>query len=308
MDPAACSQYSEKTVLITGGGGFLGRYLIARLSPLARTVLSVTRREHGNSRSNVELHRVDLYDFNKTLAFFEYVKPDIVFHLASASGGSAELDNVLPHLKDDICTTVNCLIAAQKTGVSRFIIPGSSDEPLLLAGAAPESPYSIAKMTCVAFGQMFHKRYGTPTVICRIFMAYGPGQKPRKIVPYIIRSMLANEAPKLYWGTRPADWIFIDDTIEALMLAGVRPGVEGKTIEIGSGVLTSIDDVANKIQHLIRNLSPAAAVTEKLQAGVRAADLDAAFRYLQWTPRVSLDEGLEATVEWYRSQYPQSDH
>jgi UDP-glucose 4-epimerase len=303
MDADSYLQYSDKTVLITGGGGFLGRHLTARVATAARAVLCIARNYEKSRHDTVKFHLVDLYDARKTCIFFESAKPDIVFHLASASGGSTDVNNVLPHLHDDICTTVNCLIAAQKTGVSRFIVTGSADEPLLLAEYVSASPYSIAKMTCVAFGQMFHKLYGTPTVICRIFMAYGPGQKPRKIVPYIIRSVLANESPKLDWGARPVDWIFVDDTIDALMLAGIKPGVEGKTVEIGSGQLVSVDDVSKKVQNLIRNLPPAVAITGKSHDGVRAADLDAACRYLQWAPKVSLDEGLKATVEWYTSQF-----
>src|SRR6266404_2893870 len=146
--------------------------------------------------------------------------------LASASGGSTDLDNVLPHLENDINTTVNCLVAAQKSGVGRFIIPGA----------------------------------------------------------------------------RMVDWVFIDDVIDALVLAGAKPGLQGKALEIGSGVLVSINDVADKVRELIPGAPCAQTGAESFYGGVRAADLDAASRYIQWSPKVSLDEGLRATVQRYRRQ------
>lgn len=224
VDAAFLAHYVGRTILITGAAGFLGRHLTARVASLARSVVCVARGPRAGSHRNVRFHPVDLNDADRTCAFFDTVKPDIVFHLASASGGSTGVENVLPHLRDDICTTVNCLVAAQKTGVSRFVIPGSTDEPPPGADYVPNSPYSMAKMTCVTFGRMFHELYAVPTVICRIFMTYGPGQKPRKIVPFMIRSMLAHEAPTLNSGARLVDWVFVDDTVDALMLAGTQAG------------------------------------------------------------------------------------
>ena len=224
VDAAFLAHYVGRTILITGAAGFLGRHLTARVASLARSVVCVARGPRAGSHRNVRFHPVDLNDADRTCAFFDTVKPDIVFHLASASGGSTGVENVLPHLRDDICTTVNCLVAAQKTGVSRFVIPGSTDEPPPGADYVPDSPYSMAKMTCVTFGRMFHELYAVPTVICRIFMTYGPGQKPRKIVPFMIRSMLAHEAPTLNSGARLVDWVFVDDTVDALMLAGTQAG------------------------------------------------------------------------------------
>ncbi len=302
VDAAFLAHYVGRTILITGAAGFLGRHLTARVASLARSVVCVARGPRAGSHRNVRFHPVDLNDADRTCAFFDTVKPDIVFHLASASGGSTGVENVLPHLRDDICTTVNCLVAAQKTGVSRFVIPGSTDEPPPGADYVPDSPYSMAKMTCVTFGRMFHELYAVPTVICRIFMTYGPGQKPRKIVPFMIRSMLAHEAPTLNSGARLVDWVFVDDTVDALMLAGLKPEAIGKTVEIGSGALISIGDLAQKLRTMIPGAPPGKIGAGAFYGRARAADLGAASRYLQWSPKVSLDEGLLETVAWYKRQ------
>jgi UDP-glucose 4-epimerase len=279
--------YSGKTVLITGASGFLGRHLAARLAEITRCVRCVSRRD------------VNLGDADATLDLFAKTKPEIVFHLASASGGSTGIDNVLPHLHDDINTTVNCLVAAQKVGVERFVIPGSTDETL--PGAVPESPYAMAKATCVRYGQMFHRLYGTPTVTCRIFMTYGPGQKPRKIVPYIVRSMLSGESPSVASPDRLVDWIHVDDAIEAILLSGITPGIAGETIDVGSGRLVSIGDLAAMIQGMIPKAPPITSANVPPFGGVREADLAPGQRLLGWTPRVALPDGLASTIEWYRS-------
>lgn len=291
--------YAGKTILITGAGGFLGRHLTYRTAAAGCAVHCVARARPSGAGGNIRFHSVDLRDAGETCALFRAVKPDVVFHFASASGGSKDLDNVLPHLQNDIDTTVNCLVAAQKAGTGRIIIPGSTDEPALGSSTIPDSPYAMAKTTCVNFGKMFHNLYGTPVVICRIFMAYGPGQKSRKVLHYIIRSMLAQEPPQLSSGARMVDWVYIDDTIDALMLSGLASGVEGKTLEIGSGELVSINEIARKVQRLIPNSPPAEAGAEPFYGSVRAADLDAAARYIQWSPKTSLDSGLRATVQWY---------
>src|SRR5664279_5683498 len=166
-------------VLITGAGGFLGQHLIQRVAGSADQVHCIARPSFEPPRvlpQNVRFHNVNLSDYEETLAFFEKHRPHVVYHLASASGGSAGVDNVLPHLQDDIATTVACLVAAQKVRVRRFVVPGSTDEPRALSGVriVADSPYALAKMTCVAYGRMFHKLYGAPVVVCRIFMAYGP--------------------------------------------------------------------------------------------------------------------------------------
>jgi UDP-glucose 4-epimerase len=298
-------EFGNAKVLITGAGGFIGRHLTGWIAQRAGRVFCATRTSRGlfpPPHENVTVYGVNLCDAGETLAFFETTQPDIVFHLATASGGSTGVDNVLPHLEDDIKTTVTCLVAAQKVGVRRFIVPGSTDEPISAPGGdvTPDSPYSMAKMTCVTYGRMFHKLYGTPVVICRIFMTYGPGQKDRKIIPYVIRSMISGHPPQISSGSRLVDWIYVDDTLDALMLAGTTDGVEGQTIEIGSGTLVSINEITERIRELIPGAPGAEAGSQQPYGSMRAANLEPARRYLHWSPKISLHEGLRATVDFYR--------
>jgi nucleoside-diphosphate-sugar epimerase len=149
---------------------------------------------------------------------------------------------------------------------------------------------------------MFHKLYGMPIVICRIFMTYGPHQKNRKIIPYLIRSMLSHSPPKIASGSRLVDWIFVDDTIEALILCGTMPNIEGKTIDIGSGKLVSINDVAKMLETIIPGAPSPEIGSQPPYGRARAADLSIASHYLHWSPKISLEDGLRTTIDWYRAR------
>ena len=95
------------------------------------------------------------------------------------------------------------------------------------------------------------------------------------------------------------DWVHVDDTVDPLMLTELASGIEGKTMEIRSGELVSINEIARKVQRLIPDSPPAAVEAEPFYGSVRAANLDAAARYIQWSPKTSLYTGLRANVRWY---------
>jgi nucleoside-diphosphate-sugar epimerase len=185
------------------------------------------------------------------------------------------------------------------------VVTGSLTEPGSDArDVVPSSPYAAAKWASSAYARMFHALYGTPVVILRPFMAYGPRQNPAKLIPHVISSLLRGTAPKLASGRWMADWIYVDDVIEGFALAARRPGIDGATIDLGSGVLTSTRDVVEKL--VARIASPVApqfgAVPDRPDEQVRRADVDAAKAVLGWQPRTPLDEGLDRTIAWYRSQ------
>ena len=149
---------------------------------------------------------------------------------------------------------------------------------------------------------MFHELYQTPITIARLFMVYGPGQHDgRKLVPYVALSMLAGKRPALSSGVRPVDWVYIDDVVQALLGCAVAPELNGKTIDIGTGHLTTVRSVAEQIGQLIgKSDGPVfGAIDDRAAEQVRAADPIQAQRLLG-RPLTELDEGLKRTVDWYR--------
>lgn len=228
-------------------------------------------------------------------------RPDVVFHLAGHGMGSRELELVQPSLQGDLVATINMLTAVAQRGTVRLVLAASLEEPVA-APAVPSSPYAAAKWAATGFARMFHLLYATPVVIARPFMTYGPGQRVDKLVPYVIRSLLRGEAPRLSSGHRMVDWIYVDDLVRGLLLAGDRPGMEGEELDLGSGRLVSVRQV---VQQLVR----ATGSTVAVQFGAlpdrpfeveRRADTDATRDRLGWQAEISLEDGLQRTVEWYR--------
>jgi nucleoside-diphosphate-sugar epimerase len=134
-------------------------------------------------------------------------------------------------------------------------------------------------------------------------MVYGPGQSDlRKLIPHVTVSLLRGEAPALSSGTRPVDWVYIDDVVDALLAGAVAEGVDGRTLDVACGEHVSVREVAEQIRRLVGSrVSPRfGALPERPLEQVRVADVASTAACLGWQARTSLEEGLRKTVEWYR--------
>jgi nucleoside-diphosphate-sugar epimerase len=151
---------------------------------------------------------------------------------------------------------------------------------------------------------MFYKLYGTSVVVVRPFMTYGPGQNVRKLVPYVILTSLQNGIPKISTGDWQADWIYVDDVIDGFLAAAYVSGIEGHTIDLGSGTLTPIRGVVKQILKLVGSTTEPeyGALPDRPFEPVRAANISDAYSKLAWKPTTSLDKGLELTTDWYRRE------
>jgi UDP-glucose 4-epimerase len=152
---------------------------------------------------------------------------------------------------------------------------------------------------------MFHSLYGVPVVMVRIFMVYGPRQRDEtKLVPYVITSLLRGESPGLSSGTRPVDWVYVDDVVEALVASAGTESAVGETLDVGSGMLTPIRTVVEEIVDLMR---PAVqprfgALPDRPNERIRVANVERTQGVLGWAPRTPLKQGLAATVDWYAAR------
>ncbi len=294
-------------VLVTGGAGFVGRRLVERLGADTSHVVVTSARppaEVGPLAVGVVV-RADLTDLAAVRALVAEHRPQVVFHLASAVTGSRARDAVQPTFRQNLVSTVMLLdVLTEDGGCERFVHAGSLEEPAPGDLTAPSSPYAAAKVAATTYVRMFHELYSLPTAIARIFMVYGPGiQNETRLVPYVTRSLLRGESPALSSGTRAVDWVYVDDVVDGLLLLATQPAAIGRTIDLGTGTLTTVRDVATQLRRLTGAIVEPAfgALGTRPNEQVRHADGAATRTLLGWAPATALEVGLAATVAWFRT-------
>jgi nucleoside-diphosphate-sugar epimerase len=299
------TQFSGRRVLITGAGGFLGSHLCRRLRGCGAELHAVSRQSRAADEPGLRWWRGDLVDAAFVQEVVASVRPDVVFHLASHVAGARDLGLVPLTVQGNLLSAVNLMTAAAAVGCQRLVLAGSYEEPEE-GNAVPCSPYAAAKWAASAYARMFHALYGLPVVILRICMAYGPGQMDtRKFIPHVILSLLRGERPGLSSGCRPVDWVFIEDVIDGLVTAAAAEHAGGATLDIGSGALVTVREVAERLVRLVDpDIAPHfGAVGDRPLETVRSADTARTEQLIGWRPRTPLEEGLRKTVEWYRRRF-----
>jgi nucleoside-diphosphate-sugar epimerase len=299
------SLISDQKVMVTGASGYIGPHLCHRLLHIGANVFAVSRTSPSITNKRLQWYQTDLSDFKAVQKLLKHTKPDVIFHLAGYAVGGREIGLVLPTFHSNLTSTVNLLIGVTEFGSKKIILSGSLEEPDEGTGEqVPSSPYAAGKWAASGYARMFHRLYGTPIVNLRLFMTYGPGkQAPNKLVPYVIKSLLNQKAPKLSSGQREIDWIFIDDVIDGIITSAEADDVLGCTIDIGSGKAVSIQNLVQKLIGIIDPKMKAlyGALAERPIEQVKVADMQSTYKKIGWKPTISLDEGLAKTVEWYRS-------
>ncbi len=294
-----------RRALVTGATGFLGRHLCARLRSDGAHVVGVSRYPSASVDADAQ-HEVDLCEAPAVRGLVEETRPDIVFHLAGWVRGAREAEWVLPALHSNLLSTVHLLDASLASGCPRFVQAGSLEEAVLDApAAAPSSPYAASKMAATAYCRMFAELYGLPVTLARIFMVYGPGpQDENKLVPHVVQSQLRGEAPTISSGTRRVDWVYVDDVVEGLVRMATTEGVVGQQVDLGTGRLHTVREVAETLCELAgRGLEPSlGAVADRAQEQERRADTERTKALLGWAPATPLERGLQQTLAWFEAR------
>lgn len=304
--PLSVDKLAGARVLVTGASGFIGRSLLGRLAEHQADVHAISRSRDTDESDAVRWWRADLAEPHAAAEVVRSAEPDTIFHLASHVSGATAPGLVLPTLHSNLVSTINVMEAARETGCRRVVVAGTMVEPDVGSSKpVPGSPYAASKWASSGYARMFHELWELPVVILRIFMVYGPGQPDlRKIVPHVIVSLLRGERPKLSSGGLDVDWVYLGDVVDAFLTAASVPGIEGETIDVGSGELVSIGALAERAARLVgTDVRPElAAKSDRPLEFPRTADLESAAEIMGWRPRVTLDEGLRRTVEWYRER------
>jgi UDP-glucose 4-epimerase len=294
-------------VLVTGASGLIGSHLLRALEPES-DVVAVSREERPDE-GRVRWLVGDVAEPNVAADILGSVQPEVVMHLAGMVRGDRSLETVKPTLRANLMASVELLEATTRLGCRRIVLSGSLlEEP---APGAPEtippSPYGASRWAASGYARMFHSLFGTPVVILRPSFVYGPGQESTKLIPHVVTSLLEGESPELSTGKRLLDCVYAADVARAYIDAATAADVEGRTIDIGSGELTSVRQIVHSI---VDAVGPSAGKPLWGSVPVRPleqemkADIEETARVLGWRPTTSLEDGLQATVAWFRDHRP----
>ena len=293
-------------ILVTGASGFIGSHLCHRLVEDRAEVHAVYRTQiPAKEKDQLLWWQADLADLSAVRHLFREIRPDVIFHLASHVKGAPNLEHVLPTFHSNLESTINLLTLAAETGCRRVVLTGSLAEPDPQNGEFfPSAPYAAAKWASSGYARMFHALYKLPVVIARVFMVYGPAQQDlTKLIPYVTLSLLRGETPKITSGERLVDWVYVSDVVEGFVALGQAPGIDGATIDLGSGKLISIREIVQQLASVVDPKARAefGALPDRPLEPTRLAKTAETFGKIGWEPQVSLREGLERTVDWYRT-------
>ena len=300
------SEFLDQRVLVTGASGCIGSHLCRYLCAGKNEIHAISRIKRFENENRIRWWQGDLTEISVVRNIVAAIRPDVVFHLAGYPVGDRGLDHIIPSFRNNLMSTVNLLTSASEVGCRRVVTAGSLEEPEPeKSQVVPSSPYAAAKWAESVYARMFHRLYQLPVVILHISMVYGPAQyDQRKLVPYVIVSLLRGEAPRLTSGKRRIDWIYVGDVVEALITAEKVAHIEGSTIDAGSGNLLSIQGIVELLVRLINpKINPQFGVLpDRPFEQERVANIAQSYALTGWKPTTSLEDGLKKTVDWYEQQ------
>ena len=289
-------------VLVTGATGFIGRALTARLAAdRERDVAIMVRDRYRNQplpnplnslTDRMVIVHADLRDYHATRRAVHAVRPDFVYHLAAGGTGDPFLA-VDAALEQNLYGTLNLLRAAFE---DEF---GPNPQQLIVVRTPGEvsamNPYAASKSAAWQFCSMYARTRGWPIAGVMPFQTYGPGQHERNLVSGAAAAALAGEDFELTAGKQEKDWIYISDVVDGLLAAGSAALPPATSVDLGTGQLTSVAAVVNKIYELVGRGGkplPGALPSRTGEVQAQAADVDRTRSLIDWESAVPLEAGL----------------
>ena len=309
----------RKRVLVTGGSGFLGSHLCARLLDEGHEVLCVDN-FFSSARSNVEElmdnKRFELLRHDVTFPLF--VEVDEIYNLACPASPVHYQHDPVQTIKTCVHGAINMLGLAKR--LKARIFQASTSEVYGTAQYVPidekhpfqgQSPYSATKIGADRLAESFYRSFDLPVTIVRPFNTYGPRQSGRAIIPTIITQLLAGQTEiKLGSLTPTRDFNYVKDTANGFMTIADCDAAIGQELNIATGIEHSIGDLANE---LIAQINPNAKIVceaerlrpEKSEVNRLLGDSTKLRELTGWAPQYTFEQGLAATIEFLRGNLDQ---
>ena len=305
--------------LVTGGAGFIGSHIATRLINNGDEVRVFDNLSTGtvNNLSHLE-GKVDLYEGD--LRNYDQVEEavagvDVIFHQAALASVPRSVEK--PRETHDACVTgtVNLLDAARLNGVQRVVYAASSsaygNQPKMPKheGQVPQvlSPYAAAKLAGELYCESFASSYDLETVRIRYFNVFGPRQDPNSpysaVIPLFVAALLEGKQPTIFGdGLQSRDFTFVENVVEANILASKAEGVSGNVYNVACGASLNLNDLLSMISEMLDcEFNPKYEDERTGDVKHSWADISAATRDLGYLPTTELKAGLKTTVDYYKS-------
>ena len=323
-------------ILVTGGAGFIGSAVVRLAIARGHSIVNVDALTYAACLENVAsvskspqyfFEHADIRDRDTLDTIFEKYQPDAVMHLAAESHVDRSIDNPADFIKTNVNGTFNMLEAARtywqahgKPETFRFhhistdeVFGSLPSDPFIQFTEEtpydPKSPYSASKASSDHLVRAWNETYGLPIILTNCSNNYGPYHFPEKLIPVIILNALAGKPLPIYGtGSNIRDWLYVEDHADALLLV-LEKGAIGRRYNIGGeNELTNLELVETLCKVLDRLKPRTAATYADLITFVQdrpghdaryAIDPSRIRDELGWRPSITVEEGLEKTVQWY---------
>ncbi|HET7471560.1 MAG TPA: SDR family NAD(P)-dependent oxidoreductase [Candidatus Limnocylindrales bacterium] len=312
-------------VLVTGADGFIGSHLVERLvAEGARVRAFCIYNSRGSAgwldevppevRAAIDARLGDIRDARFVERATEGV--EVVFHLAALIAIPYSYTAVESFIDTNVTGTMHVLEAAGRSGVRRVIQTSTSEvygTPVVLPITErhplnAQSPYAASKVAADQLALAYHRSFGTPVVVLRPFNTFGPRQSERAVLPTMLRQLLAGRREIRLGRLDPRrDLTYVADTVDGFVRAATADGIDGETIQLGTGRAESIGELFELAKRLLGVDAtvvedPARLRPDASEVMVLRSDPAKARELLGWEATTSLEDGLRATIDWLRTQ------
>lgn len=318
----------NKSVLVSGGAGFIGSHLVDRLVKEEPENLVVADNFFLGNKSNLQeakqnypnlkIYNQDVTDYEKMSLILRDESIDVIFNLAivplpvsidkpkwTYEHNVAITSSYCELLRNDLFETLINYSSSESYGTCMYE-PMDENHPL-----NPMTPYAASKASADHLLLSYYRTFGIDASIIRPFNNFGPRQNDKSyaaVIPLTINRILSGEAPVIYWdGEQSRDFIYVTNTADAAIEIYNHKSTRGQVLNIASGNDTTINTIVRTIAKLL-NCDKPIIYEEKRVGDVRRhiANTFLAQDLVNFKPKVGLEEGLGYTVEWYKGQYKES--